>query len=166
MTPPLLAPPYLLTELGNIEEWACDYNGHLNEGYALVLLSRATDTLLDAIGLDAASREQRQFSAFTLQNILHYRQEGRLGQRLQASSQLLAYDEKRLRIYHQLLNSESGETLVEMETLLIGVDMQQRRSAPWPREIEQALFALSQQQAQLPIPERAGGAISRPALPL
>lgn len=156
---------YLLTHYGAIQATACDYNGHLNEGHALVLLSLATDTVLDAIGLDAAGRERLSFSAFTIQNNLYYRAEGHEGQAVIARSQVLACDEKRLRMFHRLLDASSGAVLVELECLMLGVDMTSRRSAPWPPEVADALNALTQRQRTLPLPENAGKAITRPALP-
>ncbi len=155
---------FLLTRYGPIRAECCDYNGHLNEGHALVLLSLATDTLLDAIRLDAEGRERLHFSAFTVQNNLYYRAEGQEGQSVTAQTQLLAFDDKRLRLFHRLCDENSGSVLVELETLMLGVDMHTRRAARWPAEVAAALEQLHGRQKWLPRPDNAGRAIEKPAL--
>jgi len=155
---------YLLTGFGAIGEEACDYNGHLNEGYAMVMLSKATDTVLDAIRLDVTGREQLAFSAFTVQNSLYYLAEGKLGQEVEALSRLLAFDDKRLRLFHQLRDRATGQILVELETLLLGVDMNSRRAASWPAPVAAALEQLKARQQRLPHSDNVGRAISKPLL--
>jgi len=155
---------YLLTHYGKIKAESCDYNGHLNEGHALVMLSLATDTLLDAIELDAAGRERLNFSAFTIQNNLYYLAEGHEGQDVLAQSQLLAFDEKRLRMFHRLIDAERGTVLVELECLMLGVDMAARKSACWPEGVREGLAQLAEKQRDLPCPDNAGRAIEKPVL--
>lgn len=155
---------YLITHYGEIKAESCDYNGHLNEGHALVMLSLATDTILDAIKLDAAGRERLNFSAFTVQNNLYYRAEGHEGQAVFAQSQVLAFDEKRLRMFHRLIDTSDGTVLVELECLMLGVDMAERRAASWPKEVAVAIATLAQSQNELPVPDNAGKAIVKPSI--
>lgn len=155
---------YLLTPFGPVQEAACDYNGHFNEAQSLVLLTEATDTLLDRVGLDAAGRERLQYSAFTVQNQLYYRAEAHLGDMLFARTLLLGFDSKRLRLYHQLVRGADQKVIVEMEGLLLGVDTQSRSVLPWPVEVLAGLRQLSERQCRLPTPETAGLGINRPAL--
>lgn len=155
---------YLLTHYGAIKAESCDYNGHLNEGHALVMLSLATDSILDAIKLDAAGRERLNFSAFTVQNNLYYRAEGHEEQAVFAQSQVLAHDEKRLRMFHRLIDANEGTVLVELECLMLGVDMAARRAAAWPDAVAEAIAILAQAQRELPVPDNAGQAIVKPAL--
>jgi len=155
---------YLLTPFGPVQAEACDYNGHFNEAQSLVLLTEATDTLLDRVGLDAAGRERLQYSAFTVQNQLYYRAEAHLGDMLFARTLLLGFDSKRLRLYHQLVRGADQVVIVEMESLLLGVETEHRAVSPWPAEVLAGLRQLSQRQSGLPTPDTAGQGISRPAL--
>ena len=152
----------LTTQYSPVPESYCDYNGHLNEGYYLVMLSLATDTILDAAGLDEAQRAKHQFSAFTVQNNLRYFKEVRQGQKVIAHSQLLSSDRKRLRIWHELRNEEGTETLAAIECLLVGVDMQTRHSATWPEPIRIAIQALQERHADIEWPKGAGNSIAMP----
>ena len=45
-----------------------DYNGHLNDGYYMVVFGQSTDGLMDLIGLDAAGRGATGHSIFTLES--------------------------------------------------------------------------------------------------
>ena len=55
-------------------DWV-DYNGHMNDAAYAVVFSRATDALMDRIGLDAAARKSSGRTLYTLQVMLHYLQE-------------------------------------------------------------------------------------------
>lgn len=153
---------YLRTEFPVIGADACDYNGHFNEAQSLVLLTLATDTVLDEIKLDEESREQLSFSAFTVQNQLFYINEAHLGEEVVAYSQLLAWDKKRLRIFHRLVAKKDQRVITEQETLLLAVDMNTRRSASWPEPVDKAIGGLMVRQQSLPIPDNAGRGITRP----
>ncbi|WP_293265002.1 thioesterase family protein [Neptunomonas sp.] len=152
----------LTTQYPPVPESYCDYNGHLNEGYYLVMLSLATDTILDAAGLDEAGRTHHQFSAFTVQNNLRYLKEVQQGQKVVAHSQLLSSDKKRLRIWHELRNEDSTEILAAVECLLVGVDMQTRHSAIWPEPIRKAIEALQLSHSIMDWPKGAGNSIAMP----
>ncbi len=152
----------LTTQYPPVPESYCDYNGHLNEGYYLVMLSLATDTVLDAAGLNAEERDKYQFSAFTVQNNLRYFKEVRQGQKVVAHSHLLSSDKKRLRIWHELRNEEGTETLAAIECLLVGVDMKTRHSATWPEPIRAAIQTLQTRHAKYEWPKGAGNSIAMP----
>jgi acyl-CoA thioesterase FadM len=153
----------LKTHYAPVPESYCDYNGHLNEGYYLVMLSLATDTVLDAAGLDAESRNALSFSAFTVQNNLRYFKEIYKGKRLTAYSRVLSSDKKRLRIWHELRNEEGTETYAAVECLLVGVDMASRKSAVWPAKVETIIRELQASHEQYTWPMGAGNAITQPA---
>jgi len=155
---------YLITPFGTVAEQACDYNGHFNEAQSLVLLTVATDTLLDTIGLDASERDRLQFSAFTVQNQIYYRAEAHLGDQLYSRTQLLGFDNKRLRIYHQLIREADQQIISEMECLMLGVSMTTRKVSLWPESVADGMRRLADLQYALPMPETAGQGISRPGL--
>lgn len=153
----------LTTPYPPVPDSYCDYNGHLNEGYYLVMMSQATDTVLDAAGLDAISRELHQFSAFTVQNNLRYFREVYKGQVLTAYSRLLSSDSKRLRIWHELRSEDGSETYASVECLLVGVDMKTRKSAVWPEPVSRAIEVLQACHREYPWPVGAGNSITLPA---
>ena len=52
-------------------EWI-DYNGHLRDAYYGLVLSYATDDLMDQVGLDAAYRASTRCTLYTLEVHIHY----------------------------------------------------------------------------------------------
>ena len=64
-------------------EWV-DFNGHLRDGYYMVLFSSAVDALMDLAGLNDAGRKATGHSWFTLEahvNYLHEVKQGAAGAR-------------------------------------------------------------------------------------
>jgi len=47
-------------------EWI-DYNGHLRDAYYVLIVSQATDALMDRIGLDEAYRRRTQCTLYTVE---------------------------------------------------------------------------------------------------
>ena len=64
-----------------LPEWV-DYNGHLRDGFYLVLFSYGVDGFMDQIGLDAAGRKELGNSLFTLEAHLNFLAEGKRGSAL------------------------------------------------------------------------------------
>lgn len=88
-------------------EWV-DYNGHLRDAFYMLIYSYATDALLDAIGLDAAQREARGRSMYTLEAHLNYLREIKEGARVRVDVHVLEYDAKRVRVYLEMFADEFG----------------------------------------------------------
>ena len=54
-----------------LPEWI-DYNGHLRDAYYGLIVSHATDALMDRIGIDAAYRERTGCTLYTVEMHIHY----------------------------------------------------------------------------------------------
>ncbi|MFO1035240.1 MAG: thioesterase family protein [Geminicoccaceae bacterium] len=154
-------PPYRTT----VQSAWLDYNGHLNEAYYLLIFSYATDTLLDAVELDAASREKHQVSAFTLETHLCYLAEVSEGAEVEVEVQVLGADEKRMHIFSEMRRVSDGAVSATAEMILVNVDMTTRRTAPFRPETRARLDAFAEASRAKPWPERAGRAVRgvRPA---
>jgi acyl-CoA thioester hydrolase len=140
-------------------EWV-DYNGHMNDAEYARVFSLAVDTLMERIGLDAEGRERLRHTLFMLETHLCYRREAHQGQVLGVEILLLNRDAKRL---HALLtmHDEHGETLATSEQMLMGVDTQSRRPAPFPPAVVVAIEALPHAEANA-WPAAAGRRIGIP----
>src|SRR6202042_1665493 len=102
-------------------DWV-DYNGHMNDAAYALVFSRATDALMDRIGLDAAARKSTQRTLYTLQVMLHYFKEAREGEALCVSCHLLEHDDKRMRIWLEMRAGRDGASLAASEQLLLSID--------------------------------------------
>ena len=123
-------------------EWV-DYNGHMNDAEYARVFSLAVDTLMERIALDAAGRERHRYTIYTLETHLCYRREAHAGQPLEVALTLLDRDAKRLHVFFELLDAE-GNLLATSEQMLMGIDSNTGRSAPFPLPIKEAVATLPQ----------------------
>jgi acyl-CoA thioester hydrolase len=140
-------------------DWV-DYNGHMNDAAFALVFSRATDALMDRVGLDAGARKATGRTLFTLQVMLHYFKEANEGGSLSVACHLLEHDEKRMRIWLEMRAGREGPVLAASEQLLISIDNGAgTRAAPWRAETLAALDALAKAQRGLAHPPLAGSGV-------
>ncbi|MYL23112.1 hypothetical protein GLV89_04805 [Halomonas alkaliantarctica] len=130
----------LILETQVASAWV-DYNGHMNDAEYAKVFSLAVEALMDDIGLDANGREEHGFTIYTLETHLCYRREAHEGQRLNVALTLLDRDAKRLHVFFEL-RDETRNILATSEQMLMGIDSQAERPAPFPASIEAAIDAL------------------------
>lgn len=123
-----------------IADWV-DYNGHMNDAEYARVFSQAVDALMDQIGLDAAGREALNYTIYTLETHLCYRQEVHLDEVLDVQLVLLDKDAKRLHAYFTLVNAQ-GETVATSEQMLMGMDTLAGKPAAFPEAIATQVDAL------------------------
>jgi acyl-CoA thioester hydrolase len=123
------------------EEWV-DYNGHLRDAFYMLIYSYATDALLDAIGLDAAQRDARGRSMYTLEAHLNYLREIKEGARVRVDVRVLEHDAKRVRVYLEMYADERGEPVSASEQLLLHVDRSGPRAAAFDADVLARVAAL------------------------
>ncbi len=134
-------------------EWV-DYNGHMNDAAYATVFSNATDALMDTFGIDAAFRERNAYTVYTLEGHIRYLREAREGDPLTVTAQLLDHDAKRLHVFFTLTSSTTR--LATGEYMLMGMDIEAGRPAPFPPLIAAAVDALAAEQADLDTPPEAG----------
>jgi acyl-CoA thioester hydrolase len=141
-------------------DWV-DYNGHMNDAAYALVFSRATDALMDRIGLDAAARKASGRTLYTLQIMLHYLQEASEGAPLFVACQLLEHDDKRMRVWLEMRAGKDGAVLAASEQLLLSIDKNDgAKAAPWRTETMAALDALAKAHRGLTAPKLAGSGIA------
>jgi len=139
-------------------EWI-DYNGHMNVAYYVLAFDYATDRLYDRIGLGQAYMAAHRCSTFTLESHINYLQEVQRGDPLRFAGQLLEFDTKRIHWYCDMFHRDKGYHAAALEFLTIHVDMESRRSAPFPADVLATLGALKAAHSALPTPKLAGRTI-------
>ena len=141
-------------------DWV-DYNGHMNDAAYALVFSRATDALMDRIGLDSAARKSSGRTLYTLQVMLHYLREASEGAPLFVACQLLEHDDKRMRIWLEMRAGRDGAVLAASEQLLLSIDKNDgARAAPWRAETLAALDALARAHRGLAAPKLAGSGVT------
>jgi acyl-CoA thioesterase FadM len=144
-----------------LSEWV-DYNGHAHESRYLQVFGDATDALLRYLGIDGAYLAAAG-SYYTVETHLSHLREASAGDGLDVTTRVLAFDEKRLHLFHELYRSGDGVLLATAEQMLLHVDTSAGRAQPARPEILTRIAKLAAAHAALPKPERAGRAIGIPA---
>lgn len=150
--------PFISAPMQVVPEWI-DYNGHMNMAYYNVLCDRCADEAYDLLGIGIDYVKTRNLSAFTAEFHVCYLRELQLGDRVTVTFRLLAHDAKRLRVFQEIIH-EDGWVAATAEALAVHVDLSVRKSAPFPADVLANIAAMAEDHAALPMPERAGRAIS------
>ena len=159
-------PPYPITELdlsapfdqhrGTVlPEWI-DWNGHMNVGYYVVAFDKATDTLCNQFGVGWDYTRQNIGMTFVLEAHVTYDREVKEGDPLRITSQILDMDAKRLHFIHCMYHGSEGYLAATNELMLMNIDYETRRSAPWPEWAVDRLEKLAAAHKSLPVPTQAG----------
>ncbi|MGY1437328.1 thioesterase family protein [Streptomyces reniochalinae] len=131
-------------------EWI-DYNGHMSEAFYVLVFGHATDTMMDAVGLDPAYRESSGCSLYTVEAHVRYLKEVPEGTPLAVRTRILGVDGKKLRFAHEMYagdaagGQEAGqdgdaEAVASIELFALHVGAQ--GSAPFPEPVRERLTAL------------------------
>jgi carnitine 3-dehydrogenase len=136
-----------------------DYNGHVTESRYLDLLGEATDTLLRYIGVNAAYLGSGG-SYYTVETHISHLGQLYAGDRVQAVSQVLGWDAKRLHLFHVITRVGEDVPVATGEHMLLHVDAAAGRAAPVREGVRERVEALAAAHASLPRPARAGRRIA------
>jgi acyl-CoA thioester hydrolase len=139
-----------LYETAILPEWI-DYNGHLRDAYYALIVSLATDALMDRIGLDAGYRARSGGTLYTLEMHLHYLHEVKGSDTALVGVRIAGYDHKRIHAAFEIARAGRAEVAATAEIMLLHVVQQGERvaSAPLPPEAGAALAQLAAASAGL-----------------
>jgi len=136
-----------------------DYNGHMNVAYYVLMFDRATDTLLDRLGLGAAYRRRTNHSIYVLEAHITYEREVKEGDVLRFTSQLVDADAKRLHVFHQMYHAAAGYRAATNELLALHVDLAGPTSLPFAAAEQARIDAMLNEHRQLDRPAELGRVI-------
>jgi len=133
----------LLPYRATIEAAWIDYNGHLRDAYYGLVLSYATDDVMDQLGLDAAYRKTTDCTLYTLELHLHYLHEVKASDELSVESLVLDCDRKRIHLGSVFRCTRVAEPVAAAESMLLHVRQAEKPStASFPEAIAARLQAL------------------------
>ncbi|WP_010650430.1 thioesterase family protein [Oceanobacillus massiliensis] len=139
------------------QDWV-DYNGHMNDAAYAKVFSLAVDAFMANIGLDEASRNYFSYTIFTLETHLCYLQEAHQNEQLDVTIQLLDVDSKRLHVIFTMKN-EMNEAIATSEQMLMGINTDQERPAPFPAPVANSIEVMWDKDKQLKKPKQVGRTI-------
>ncbi|HEY6399540.1 MAG TPA: carnitine 3-dehydrogenase [Solirubrobacteraceae bacterium] len=132
-----------------------DYNGHLTESRYLDVLAESTDAFLRLIGIDGDYIASGH-SYYTVETHIRHLAEASAGEHLYTETRLLAHDQKRLHLFHQMRRQGDETLLATGEHMLLHVDRAATATAPAESTVLESLAAIADSQRELPWPEGAG----------
>jgi acyl-CoA thioester hydrolase len=144
-----------------LPEWI-DYNGHMNLAYYTVLFDQATDLLFDVLGLGLDYRRDTRQGTFVAETHNRYERELLVGARVRIATRILAADDKRLHLAHEMFALAGGKRAATQELMFLHVDLAARRVTPFPGDLRRRIAAAAAAHATLPLPEWAGRRIAMP----
>ena len=145
-------PPY---RAAVVPEWI-DYNGHMNVACYVLAFDRATDLLLDHLGLGEAYRRTSNHSLFVLEAHVTYARELRAGDAFEIETRLIDADRKRLHLFHTMTTGEEAAQAATIEVMALHVDLTGPRAAPLPDAPYAKIETLLAAHRQLPPPPELG----------
>ncbi|MCS5687484.1 MAG: thioesterase family protein [Acidimicrobiales bacterium] len=150
--------PLKLSDQKVLPEWI-DFNGHMNVAYYVVAFDHGVDGLTNHLDIGPEGIDRRGTSTFTLEMHINYLKELNLGDPLRLTCQLLDFDAKCIHYFFHMYHAHQGYLAATCEQMLLHVDLAERRSCPFPNNVQQALAEMMILHRALPRPEQAGHAI-------
>ncbi len=154
-----MPPPLSAFKTAVQPEWI-DYNGHMNVAFYVLAFDKATDGLLDHLGLGEAYRRATNCSVYVLEAHVTYDRELKLGETLAIDTQLIDADAKRLHFFHRMTHAEAGYLAATCELMGLHVDLAGPKAAPMPPAALAAIERLLAAHRLLPPPPQLGRRIS------
>jgi len=140
-------------------EWI-DGNGHMNVGYYVVAFDHASDTFGEQLGFSWDYTRAKLGMIFILEAHVTYDRELLPDAPFRVATQILDHDAKRLHCFHEMYHAEEGFLAATNELVILHVDYDTRKAAPWPEPIAKRIAAMAEAHKRLPWPEKAGRTIS------
>ncbi|WP_088347728.1 MULTISPECIES: carnitine 3-dehydrogenase [Rhodomicrobium] len=135
-----------------------DYNGHMTEHRYLEVFGKTTDALLRLIGADL-DYVAGGHSYYTVETHMQHLGQARLGDRLAATCQIIAADEKRIHVFQRIFSGQSEQPIATAEQMLLHVDSKAGRASPAPSSILDRLMPIVEAHADLERPAGLGRSI-------
>jgi acyl-CoA thioester hydrolase len=114
------------------------------------------------IGLGPAERQATNHTLFTLEMHTNYLFEVKGGAEVRVDTQLLAYDAKRLHIFHTMHRGNEAEIVATNEQMLMSIDMSGPKGAPWLPPVLGKIDDIWRAHRGLPRHRNAGRSIGLP----
>jgi len=125
------------TYRGFVYPWEMDHVGHMNVQFYVRRFDEASWHFLSHLGLGPTYLRENQRGVVALEQTIRYRREVLAGSLLVITTELREIAEKTLRYAHEMADAETGETVAEMELLVLQIDTERRKSVPLPETVRE-----------------------------
>jgi len=133
-----------------------DINGHMNVAYYVLAFDFAVDALWSDFGITNEHITSNNSSTFAVESHVLYRRELMLDDPFVVTTQILAFDHKRIHQFQRMYHATEGFLAATAEWMNLHVDMHTRRVAPWPATILRGIERVAHAQGDWPWPDDVG----------
>ncbi len=136
-----------------------DANGHLNVRHYTGIASEGLDESLAEVGIPQ-NWPLKGHACFSAEHHLTYLAELRTGARMSSRVRLLGRSERAAHALVYLLDDSHERLSFVMEEIFLHIDLETRRTAPWPGDVAAALDQQIAAQADLPWEPDVSGSLA------
>ncbi len=126
-----------------------DRNGHVNVQFYQALYELGGYQVLAEVDADEAYLQEHDFGLFDLEHHLHYRSEVLVADRVSTYNRLLEKNDRRFHGVYLIVNDSRDELACTLEYITAGVDLQSRRTAPFPEKLNRGIEQQIEQHSRL-----------------
>ena len=142
-----------------LPEWI-DVNEHMNVAYYVLAFDQAVDSLWEEFGITEDYINVSSSSTFAVESHITWQRELAVNEPYVITSQLLAYDSKRIHQIMRMYHAETNFLAATAEWLNLHVDLDIRKVFPWPDPIVERITAFAARQGDWGWPPEAGKQMS------
>ena len=150
--------PYVCDRHSVLQDWI-DPNGHMNVTYYLKVFDQSFDEVYEAVGITVQQLSRVSGTTFAAELHITYQRELKEGDPIRVTSQLIAFDAKRMHWIQCMYHRRDGFLAATAEWLVLYVDLGQRKVAAMPEALQQRLARICEAHARLPRPSVTGRGI-------
>ena len=142
-----------------LPEWI-DINGHMNVAYYVLAFDLGVDALWERLGITTEYIKTTKCSTFAAECHVTYQRELKEGDPYRVTSQILAYDEKRIHQFQRMTHAGENNLAATAEWINLHVNLTTRRVTPFPETVLSALRQLTRRQGDTSTPAEVGRTIA------
>lgn len=135
-----------------------DFNGHMRDGYYVLVVSYANDATMERLGLGPAYLERTNRTIYNLESHTRYMREAHEGDAIRCDMWLADADTKRLHLVARISDEATGETLAVTEEMLMHVSRagDRPRGEAFPPEIQTSVDLMHAEDRAAELPRLSG----------
>ena len=141
---------------GAVEPAWIDVNQHMNVAYYVLAFDLAVDSLWTRFGIDEEYVRSGHGSTFAVECHVTWQRELLANANFIITSQVLAYDHKRIHQFMRMYHAEQHYLAATAEWMNLHVDLESRRVAPWHETVFDKIAGFAHAQESRPMPTEAG----------
>lgn len=136
-------------------EWI-DVNGHMNVAYYVLAFDQAVDSLWTRIGITADYVAETRGSTFAVESHVTWQRELRNGDPFVITSQIVAFDQKRIHQFQRLYHAKERYLAATAEWMNLHVDLTTRRVSAWSADTIESIYDVVEKQGRTSRPAELG----------